>query len=80
VRRGAGLPLRRPGAGRGWGQDPIPTQRKDDDYGFIKGVGTEELRSVDKTFFASTSAVGPGLNSTASSASSPPSKEGQDHG
>lgn len=35
----------------GWGQDPIGTQRKDDDYGFIKGVGTEELRSVDKTFF-----------------------------
>lgn len=34
-----------------WGQDPIGTQRKDDDYGFIKGVGTEELRGVDKTFF-----------------------------
>lgn len=43
-----------------WGQDPIATRRSDDDYGFIKGVGTEELRSVDKTFFASTSAVGPG--------------------
>lgn len=34
-----------------WGQDPIGTQRKDDDYGFIRGVGTEELRGVDKTFF-----------------------------
>lgn len=45
----------------GWGQDPMPTQRKDDDYGFVKGIGTEELRSVDKTFFADTSAVGPGL-------------------
>jgi hypothetical protein len=44
----------------GWGQDPISTKRSDDDYGFIKGVGTEELRSIDKTFFASTSAVGPG--------------------
>jgi N4-gp56 family major capsid protein len=45
----------------GWGQDPMPTQRKDDDYGFIKGVGTEELRSVDKTFFqGAATAVGPG--------------------
>ena len=43
-----------------WGQDPIATQRKDDDYGFIKGVGTEELRSIDKTFFKETGAVGPG--------------------
>jgi hypothetical protein len=43
-----------------WGQDPIATTRKDDDYGFIKGVGTEELRSVDKTFFAASDAVGPG--------------------
>lgn len=44
----------------GWGQDPISTKRSDDDYGFIKGVGTEELRSIDKTFFASSSASGPG--------------------
>jgi N4-gp56 family major capsid protein len=44
----------------GWGQDPISTRRSDDDYQFIKGVGTEELRSIDKTFFASASAVGPG--------------------
>lgn len=44
----------------GWGQDPIPTQRKDDDYGFIKGVGTEELRSVEKTFFATPTSTGPG--------------------
>lgn len=44
----------------GWGQDPTTTMRKDDDYGFIKGVGVEELRSVDKTFFKSTTSVGPG--------------------
>jgi N4-gp56 family major capsid protein len=44
----------------GWGQDPATTMRKDDDYGFIKGVGVEELRSVDKTFFKSTTSVGPG--------------------
>jgi N4-gp56 family major capsid protein len=43
-----------------WGQDPISTSRKDDDYGFIKGVGTEELRGIDKTFFKSTTDVGPG--------------------
>lgn len=43
-----------------WGQDPIPTQRKDDDYGFIKGVGTEELRSVEKTFFQTPTSTGPG--------------------
>lgn len=44
-----------------WGQDPISTRLADDDYQFVKGVGTEELRSVDKTFFADSSAVGPGL-------------------
>lgn len=44
----------------GWGQDPTTTMRKDDDYGFIKGVGVEELRSVDKTFFKSTTSAGPG--------------------
>lgn len=43
-----------------WGQDPTSTVRRDDDYQFIKGVGTEELRSVDKTFFKETGAVGPG--------------------
>lgn len=43
-----------------WGQDPIATKRADDDYGFIKGVGTEELRGIDKTFFKSTTDVGPG--------------------
>ena len=43
-----------------WGQEPITTQRRDDDYQFIKGVGTEELRSVDKTFFKEAGAVGPG--------------------
>lgn len=44
----------------GVGQDPIPTQRKDDDYGFIKGVGTEELRSIEKTFFQTATSTGPG--------------------
>lgn len=44
-----------------WGQDPISTKRTDDDYQFIKGVGTEELRGIDKTFFKSTTDVGPGL-------------------
>lgn len=43
-----------------WGQDPITTKRADDDYGFIKGVGTEELRGIDKTFFKSKTDVGPG--------------------
>lgn len=43
-----------------WGQSPITTKRMDDDYGFIKGVGTEELRSIDKTFFKEAGAVGPG--------------------
>lgn len=43
-----------------WGQDPISTKRTDDDYQFIMGVGTEELRSIDKTFFKSASDVGPG--------------------
>jgi hypothetical protein len=43
-----------------WGQDPITTKRTDDDYQFIKGVGTEELRSIDKTFFKESNAVGPG--------------------
>lgn len=43
-----------------WGQDPIATKRTDDDYQFIKGVGTEELRGIDKTFFKSTTDVGPG--------------------
>lgn len=43
-----------------WGQDPTSTKRMDDDYQFIKGVGTEELRGVDKTFFKSTTDVGPG--------------------
>lgn len=43
-----------------WGQDPISTKRTDDDYQFIKGVGTEELRGIDKTFFKSKTDVGPG--------------------
>lgn len=43
-----------------WGQDPKSTRRMDDDYQFINGVGTEELRSVDKTFFKESGAVGPG--------------------
>lgn len=43
-----------------WGQDPKSTKRTDDDYGFITGVGTEELRAIDKTFFKNDGAVGPG--------------------
>lgn len=43
-----------------WGQDPKSTRRMDDDYQFINGVGTEELRSIDKTFFKETGAAGPG--------------------
>lgn len=43
-----------------WGQDPKATRRMDDDYQFINGVGTEELRSIDKTFFKETGAAGPG--------------------
>lgn len=34
-----------------WGKDPTATKRTEDDYQFITGVGTKELRSVDKTFF-----------------------------
>lgn len=34
-----------------WGQMPQSTTRKEDDYGFIKGVGTEECRGVEKMFF-----------------------------
>lgn len=43
-----------------WGQDPKSTRRMDDDYQFINGVGTEELRSIDKTFFKESGAAGPG--------------------
>lgn len=43
-----------------WGQDPKSTRRTDDDYQFINGVGTEELRSIDKTFFKEAGAAGPG--------------------
>ena len=43
-----------------WGQDPKSTERRDDDYQFIKGVGTEELRSIDKTFYKEAGAAGPG--------------------
>lgn len=34
--------------GHAWGQRPRATQRKEDDYGFIKGVGTESLWSCEK--------------------------------
>jgi len=34
----------------GWGQMPRPTFRKEDDYGFIKGVGTEMAYGVGKMF------------------------------
>jgi len=34
----------------GWGQRPKPTFRKEDDYGFIKGVGTEMAFGTAKMF------------------------------
>lgn len=34
----------------GWGQMPKPTFRKEDDYGFIKGVGTEMAYGIGKMF------------------------------
>lgn len=34
----------------GWGQMPRPTFRKEDDYGFIEGVGTEMAYGVGKMF------------------------------
>lgn len=34
--------------GFAWGQMPRATQRKEDDYGFIRGVGTESLWSAEK--------------------------------
>jgi hypothetical protein len=34
--------------GHAWGQRPRGTERKEDDYGFIKGVGTESLWSCEK--------------------------------
>jgi hypothetical protein len=34
----------------GWGQMPRPTERKEDDYGFIKGVGVEMAYGVEKMF------------------------------
>lgn len=39
--------------GFAWGQRPKGTERKEDDYGFIKGVGTESLWSVEKLRFNS---------------------------
>lgn len=37
--------------GHAWGQRPRATERKEDDYGFIKGVGTESLWSCEKLRF-----------------------------
>jgi hypothetical protein len=34
--------------GLAWGQLPKATEKKEDDYGFIKGVGTESLWAVEK--------------------------------
>lgn len=34
----------------GWGQMPKPTFRKEDDYGFITGVGTEMCYGTAKMF------------------------------
>ena len=37
--------------GCAWGQLPKATEKKEDDYGFIKGVGTESLWSMEKLRF-----------------------------
>jgi hypothetical protein len=34
-----------------WGQMPIATSRNEDDYGFVKGVGTESLYAVEKMLY-----------------------------
>ena len=34
-----------------WGQMPKATERKEDDYGFVKGVGTESLYAVEKMLY-----------------------------
>jgi hypothetical protein len=34
--------------GIAWGQTTKATQRKEDDYGFLKGVGVESLWSAEK--------------------------------
>jgi hypothetical protein len=34
--------------GIAWGQTTRATQRKEDDYGFLKGVGVESLWSAEK--------------------------------
>lgn len=39
------------GLGFGMGQELKPTKRSSTDYQFIEGVGTEELRNVEKMFF-----------------------------
>lgn len=37
--------------GMAWGQMPRVTTRKEDDYGFIEGVGTESLWAVEKLLY-----------------------------
>lgn len=37
--------------GLAWGQMPIATARSEDDYGFVKGVGTESLYCVEKMLY-----------------------------
>jgi hypothetical protein len=36
----------------GWGQMPKPTERQEDDYGFIIGRGVESVYGVGKVFTA----------------------------
>ena len=36
--------------GVAWGQEPMAKTRKEDDYGFIRGVGIEEARGCSKIF------------------------------
>ena len=37
--------------GLAWGQMPKATSRSEDDYGFVKGVGTESLYAVEKLLY-----------------------------
>ncbi len=45
--------------GMAWGQMPRVTTRKEDDYGFIEGVGTESLWAVEKMLYTPPGAAAP---------------------
>ena len=51
--------------GLAWGQMPIATSRNEDDYGFVKGVGTESLYAVEKLLYTppgTSNAIDYGMN------------------